>query len=121
MVGKLGCIVIDCADAKRVAEFWSQALQGYTVDAQEWGVTMSSESDPLIYFEVVPEGKSVKNRLHLNIQASDREAEVERLVGLGATEVEEIRPGSDYVWTNLLDPEGNEFCVSTGAELDAVV
>jgi hypothetical protein len=120
-MGKIGCIVIDCADAKRAAEFWSQALDGYRVDAQEWGVTMNSETDPLIYFEVVPEEKSVKNRLHLNIQASDREAEVARLVGLGATEVEEIRPGGDYVWTNMLDVEGNEFCVSTGAELDAVV
>jgi hypothetical protein len=120
-MGKLGCIVIDCADAHRAAGFWSQALEGYTVNATEWGVTMTSESEPLIYFEVVPEGKTVKNRLHLNIQASDRKAEVARLVGLGATEVEEIRPGGDYVWTNLLDPEGNEFCVSTGAELDVVV
>jgi hypothetical protein len=42
-------------------------------------------------------------------------------LGLGATEVEEIRPGGDYIWTNMLDVEGNEFCVSTGAELDAVV
>lgn len=118
-MGKLGCIVIDCADAKRAAEFWSQALEGYTVNAQEWGFTMTSQSDPVIYFEVVPEGKTVKNRLHLNIQAPDRKAEVARLVGLGAIEVEEISPGGGYVWTNLRDVEGNEFCVSTGAELSA--
>ena len=43
-MGKLGGIVIDCTDAKRAAEFWSQALEGYEVDAQEWGVTMKSES-----------------------------------------------------------------------------
>jgi predicted enzyme related to lactoylglutathione lyase len=111
-MGKLGCIVIDCADAKRAAGFWSQALEGYEVDAQEWGVTMKSESDPLIYFEVVPEGKAVKNRLHLNIAAADRKAEVARLVGLGATEVEEMSPVEGYTWTNMRDVEGNEFCVS---------
>ena len=111
-MGKLNCIIIDCADAKRASEFWSQALEGYEVDAQEWGVTMKSESDPLIYFEVVPEGKSVKNRLHLNIRAADRKAEVQRLVGLGATEVEEITVGEGYTWTNMWDVEGNEFCVS---------
>ncbi len=110
-MGKLGCIVIDCSDAKRAAEFWSQALEGYEVDAQEWGVTMKSKTDPLIYFEVVPEGKAVKNRLHLNIAAADRKAEVARLVGLGATELEEIAVG-DYAWTNMKDVEGNEFCVS---------
>ena len=113
-MGKLGCIVIDCADAGRASEFWGQALEGYTVNKQEWGVTMTSPSDPLIYFEVVPEGKTVKNRLHLNIRAADRKSEVARLAGLGATEVEDITMGEAYTWTNMKDPEGNEFCVSQG-------
>jgi hypothetical protein len=69
-MGKLNCIVIDCADAKTAADFWVQALEGYVVDAQEWGVTLKSETAPLIYFEVVPEGKAVKNRLHLNMRAA---------------------------------------------------
>ena len=51
-----------------------------------------SDTQPLIYFEVVPEGKSVKNRLHLNIAAADRKVDVARLVALGATEVEEMSP-----------------------------
>jgi hypothetical protein len=111
-MGKLNCIVIDCKDANRAAGFWSQALEGYEVDEQPWGISMKSESDPLIYFEVVPEGKTVKNRLHLNIRATDRLAEVKRLVGLGATEVETMSPVPDYTWTNMKDVEGNEFCVS---------
>jgi hypothetical protein len=111
-MGKLGCIVIDCADADTASAFWAEALDGYTVNKEEWGITMTSETQPLIYFEPVPEGKAVKNRLHLNIQAADRKAEVARLVGLGATEVEEISPGGGYEWTNMLDVEGNEFCVS---------
>jgi hypothetical protein len=58
------------------------------------------------YFEVVPEGKAAKNRLHLNIRAVDRVAEVKRLVALGATEIEEMSPGGGYVWTNMKDVEG---------------
>jgi predicted enzyme related to lactoylglutathione lyase len=111
-VGKLNCIVIDCKDANKVSDFWSQALDGYTVDKQPWGITMTSETDPLIYFEVVPEGKAVKNRLHINLRADDREAEVKRLVALGAMQAETIEPGGGYVWTNMMDVEGNEFCVS---------
>ena len=111
-MGKLNCIIIDCKDADRAAEFWSKALEGYKVDKQEWGITMKSESDPLVYFEVVPEGKTVKNRLHLNLQAADRPSEVSRLVALGATEIEEMSPGGSYVWTNMKGVEGNEFCVS---------
>ncbi len=111
-MGKLNCIIIDCADADRAATFWSQALEGYEADKQPWGITLKSESDPLIYFEVVPEGKAVKNRLHLNMRAADREAEVKRLMDLGATELETMSPGGGYVWTNMRDVEGNEFCVS---------
>lgn len=111
-MGKLNCIVIDCADADRAAAFWSQALEGYEADKQPWGTTLKSASDPLIYFEVVPEGKTAKNRLHLNIRAADRTAEVKRLVTLGAAEIEEMSPGGGFVWTNMRDPEGNEFCVS---------
>lgn len=113
-MGRLNGIIIDCADAKRTAAFWSQALEGYTIDEQDWGITLRSESDPPIFFEVVPEGKSVKNRLHVNLRAADRVAEVRRLVALGATEVEEKSPGSDFLWTNMVDVEGSEFCVSQG-------
>src|SRR5574341_2597620 len=80
-MGKLNCIVIDCADAKKVAAFWAAALDGYEVDEGEGWITLKSESDPLIYFEVVPEGKTVKNRLHLNLKAADRKAEWRGLLG----------------------------------------
>ncbi len=110
-MGTLGCIVIDCSDARKVADFWAGALDSYEVDAGEGWITLKSETEPLIYFEVVPEGKAVKNRLHLNLKAADREAEVARLVGLGATEVEEITVGDGFTWTNMKDVEGNEFCV----------
>jgi hypothetical protein len=70
-MSKLNFVCIDCSDPHKMADFWSAAMDGYTVNREEWGVTMSSETGPNIYFEVVPEGKAVKNRLHLNLAARD--------------------------------------------------
>jgi predicted enzyme related to lactoylglutathione lyase len=65
-------------------------------------------------FQVVPETKSVKNRVHLDIyfDTEDRDAEVERLIGLGARRLWEGKQGPVHTWVTLADPEGNEFCVS---------
>jgi hypothetical protein len=62
-----------------------------------------------LIFLKVPEGKSVKNRLHLDLRPDDRDAEVERLIGLGARKVD-IGQG-DVTWVVMADPQGNEFCV----------
>jgi hypothetical protein len=61
----------------------------------------------------VPEGKAVKNRLHLDLTPTDRtrEEEVERVIGLGATVHQDLRTEDGGGWVTLLDPEGNEFCV----------
>jgi hypothetical protein len=68
-------------------------------------------SVPTLVFATVPEGKTVKNRLHLDVRPIDasHEAEVERLIGLGARRAD-IGQG-DVPWVVLADPEGNEFCV----------
>lgn len=63
----------------------------------------------LLFFKV-PEPKSTKNRLHVDLAAKEPEAEIDRLIGLGATRVER-REGNDTSWTVMLDPEGNEFCI----------
>lgn len=68
--------------------------------------------DPMMMFIQVPEAKSVKNRMHLDMNAGDRAAEVERLVALGATVVHE-KNEFGMQWTTLADPEGNEFCVAS--------
>ena len=65
---------------------------------------------PGLIFVPVPEPKTVKNRVHLDLNPDDREAEVERLVGLGAGPVD-VGQGPDVTGTVLADPEGNEFCV----------
>jgi hypothetical protein len=111
MAGRVGDIVIDCADAERLAAFWSEAL-GYRVfDRDETGVAIrGARTSPDILFITVPEGKTVKNRMHFDVCPTDREQaeEVDRLLALGARRSSIVGSGS---WVVLEDPEGNEFCV----------
>lgn len=75
-------------------------------------VDPSHPDRPRVLFQSVPEDKTVKNRLHLDIRtADDRQAKVDELVAAGATKLHDGRMGPS-VWTTLADPEGNEFCVS---------
>ena len=103
-------IVIDCDDPERIAGFWSQALglprQG--PHDGEWWLEPGGHH-PDILFLKVPEAKSVKNRVHLDLRPDDQAAEVERLIGLGARLID-IGQG-DVPWVVMADPEGNEFCV----------
>jgi len=105
-------ITVDCSDVRAVAGFWSAALER-PVGSQNEDVAeipgSETESAGWLFIRV-PEGKTAKNRLHIDFGTADREAEVARLLALGA-----IRIG-DYdewgaVWTTLADVEGNEFCV----------
>jgi predicted enzyme related to lactoylglutathione lyase len=105
-------LAIDCNDAPSLAEFWAAALD-YRVldddDPEEVLVVPRSGAGTRLIFLKVPEGKSVKNRMHLDLRPDDRDAEVERLIGLGAKKVD-IGQG-DVTWVVLADPEGNEFCI----------
>ena len=108
-------IVIDCADPRRVADFWSAVL-GWGVNEMTGALWMSESGDPAkdslaICFVPVPEPKSVKNRVHIDVcpKGADQAEEVERLIGLGATRAD-IGQG-DVPWVVLADVEGNEFCV----------
>ncbi len=111
MSATIRTITIDCANPTRLAEFWTAAL-GYTlVDVDEEGALISGPEGPnsRILFLIVPEGKTVKNRLHFDLTPeSTGAAEVVRLQALGATVYQE------FDWTVMLDPEGNEFCVESG-------
>ena len=104
-------IVIDCTDPLLVASFWSEALglelHGPNDDDDLW---LEPGSDcPDILFGQVPEVKSVKDRIHLDLRPGDQAAEVERLISLGARRID-IGQG-DVTWVVMADPEGNEFCV----------
>jgi hypothetical protein len=107
---RLSNIVIDCDDVERVARFWSEALNLELNGPQdgEWWLEPGGDH-PDILFEKVPEAKSVKNRVHLDLRPNDQLAEVERLLGLGARRVDIGQ--RDVPWVVMADPEGNEFCV----------
>jgi predicted enzyme related to lactoylglutathione lyase len=112
-------LVIDCSDLDRSAEFWAGVL-GYTAEvtpSRRYRSLLPADADAdadgiEILLQRVPEAKHEKNRLHLDLRTRDLEAEVSRVVGLGATAVSGqavIEEG--WRWHILADPDGNEFCV----------
>ncbi|MFJ9776230.1 VOC family protein [Kitasatospora sp. NPDC101157] len=108
-------VTIDCADPHALATFWAQALDGTLGEDDNPGdgeAVVNSEGASLLFIRV-PEGKSVKNRVHLDLQPQDRsrDEEVERLVALGATVVADLRRPDGTGWVTMADPEGNELCV----------
>jgi hypothetical protein len=111
-------IVIDCSDPLLVASFWSDALrlalQGPGDDGAWW--LDSGNQCPGIVFGEVPEVKSVKDRIHLDLRPDDQAAEIERLISLGARRID-IGQG-DASWVVMADPESNEFCVLRAASTD---
>ncbi|MGW2178744.1 VOC family protein [Streptomyces sp. NPDC001732] len=112
-------ITVDCADAYELARFWSGVLDAPLSDEDFPGDPEALVETPgaALLFITVPEPKSAKNRLHLDLQPQDRtrDEEVERLLGLGATLVADHRKPNGRGWATLADPEGNEFCVECGA------
>lgn len=135
-------IVVDCEEPHDLVRFWAEATGMEVEDHHDFAQEMISAGHatdddtvtlptgrlawaeaaacrdpggelPRMLFLVVPEAKSVKDRIHLDLQvgADQRDAEVERLKGLGATYLWEASQGP-FSWVTLADPEGNEFCVA---------
>jgi predicted enzyme related to lactoylglutathione lyase len=112
-------LVLDCEEPQRLAKFWCEALgyREYYADAN-LAVLVPKEgiASPLL-LQGVPEPKSGKNRMHLDIVVDDIEAEVRRLQALGARRVDEgVQSFGGIRWVRMSDPEQNEFCVSSGVE-----
>lgn len=116
------CVTIDCADPGAQAQFWSEALGWTDVHVGRFGASVRpSGGGTYLELIVVPEAKSVKNRVHLGCHAGDLDAldgEIERLCALGAAVAwEETFPpdvAARYRNVVLRDPEGNEFCLDAG-------
>jgi hypothetical protein len=121
MAAVLREIVVDCNDPAVVARFWGQVL-GWDVRDHDGVLWMSATGEPfpdlVLVFVPVPEKKSTKNRIHLDVSPSgcDRDDEVARVLSLGASRVD-VGQG-EQSWVVLADPEGNEFCV-LGRRVDA--
>jgi hypothetical protein len=136
-------ITIDCVDPDRLAHFWADALgyqpqpppEGFEsweallteigVPEEEWNnasaIVDPAGNGPRVYFQRVPEPKTVKNRLHLDLNQAARgtpaeqrrrlvDEAAERLKGMGATELYRGEQHGEY-WITMADPEGNEFCL----------
>jgi predicted enzyme related to lactoylglutathione lyase len=107
----------DARDAKATATFWAAALgrtvaEGADSDSAVVEAGDVATSGPRLAFHGVPEGKTVKNRLHLDLITTDFGAELAHLVGIGAEQLREIHTGGH--WVTLADPEGNEFDLIEG-------
>jgi hypothetical protein len=103
--------VVDALDPVALGHWWADAL-GWIVfndDPDEFEIRAAPDRIPGLLFALVDDPKVVKDRLHLDLRPDDRDAEVARLVGLGATHVD-VGQG-EQSWVVLADPEGNEFCV----------
>jgi Glyoxalase-like domain len=108
----LGQIVIDSADAASLADFWSRLLERPLVDgANQYFAVVPPAPDgsvPALMFLAVPEPRTGKNRLHLDLVSDDQPAAVDRAVALGATRIGDFNEYGTR-WTTLADPEGNVF------------
>jgi predicted enzyme related to lactoylglutathione lyase len=112
-------LVLDCDDPKRLAEFWRETLdyREHFASAELVVLVPKEGSASPLLLQRVPESKTVKNRMHLDIIDDDVDAEVRRLEGLGARCVDqEVQNYGGTRWVRMSDPERNEFCVSTGIE-----
>ncbi|KOG35184.1 VOC family protein [Streptomyces resistomycificus] len=104
-------VVVDAADPGALGRWWAEALGWVVVGdlPDEFEIRPQKDRLPGLLFAPVPEGKTVKNRLHLDFRPVDQEAEVARLLALGARHAD-VGQG-EQSWVTLADPEGNEFCV----------
>jgi len=106
-------LVLDCADADALADFWASAL-GFRREAYAAPYVRLTDPRgrwPDLLLQQVPEPRHGKNRMHLDVQVLDVHAEAERLTGLGATVVEPAHDDDGFLTVVLADPQGNEFCV----------
>jgi predicted enzyme related to lactoylglutathione lyase len=114
MPATLHHIVIDAHDLPRLAGFWTRALGWRVLSEREREIVIGPHVSAALGICFMPSAdpKVVKNRVHLDLTASagERDAEIERILGLGARRVD-IGQTGDESWTVLADPEGNEFCV----------
>ncbi len=116
MPSAIAVIAIDASDPSLVAGFWCLVLGWEVLDVDEDGVSIGppggAAGGPTIDVLHVPEPKTLKNRLHLDLRAegTTRDEELARLEGIGARRVD-VGQGPDVSWMVLADPEGNEFCL----------
>ena len=122
-IGRVDGLVIDGADTMALARFWaamfdtevaSIANEGEPNEAHYVDVA-ATEGTPLLRFQRVPEAKSLKNRLHLDIEVEELDPAIARVESLGGSVIQPLQTEYGYDFAIMGDPEGNEFCLITAA------
>jgi predicted enzyme related to lactoylglutathione lyase len=111
-------ISFDAHNAAQLAQFWAEVLHrtvndGATEDFASIAADTDSRLGPLLMFHKVPEGKTVKNRVHFDLEAAEVLTEADRLTSLGAKQVRSLAENNSR-WISFIDPEGNEFDLVAG-------
>jgi catechol 2,3-dioxygenase-like lactoylglutathione lyase family enzyme len=118
MACRIGELVLGCRDAEKLARFWCEVLDFVVLGREDDGSVEIGPREgfggphPTIFFSVRERPEPGKSRLHIDVNPTDRDmdAELERLLALGATRAEIGQTGNEP-WHVLADPEGNEFCL----------
>ena len=109
----VGSVVIDTEDVDRLVEFWGTLLgleEKHRSGSYFVWLTSMGKGGPSLAFQKVPERKSGKNRLHLDLGVEDKDAAVARISELGGSKIDE-HTNQGFTWYVMADPEGNEFCI----------
>ena len=117
MTSRWYTVVVDATNPALMARFWAAVLDYQIVfeEPDEVVIAKDRETYPGLIFVPVPERKSVKNRLHIDLNPDDQAAEVARLEELGGKRVD-VGQSDEVTWVVMADPEGNEFCVLSARE-----
>jgi catechol 2,3-dioxygenase-like lactoylglutathione lyase family enzyme len=117
MASRFSELVIDCSDPQRLADFWCEVLGFAILDTEDGAIEIGPDDgfgglQPTLIFSPITVPKVGKLRLHIDVNPTDRDqdAELERLLGIGARPADIGQTGQE-TWHVLLDPEGNEFCL----------
>ncbi|MEO6712713.1 MAG: VOC family protein [Mycobacteriales bacterium] len=108
-IAGIACVGIDCADPPALAQWWQQLLGGRLETYDDGDARLYPPDGRVIDFYQVPDGKTVKNRLHFDLASTDYRKAVKEAIALGATTADDVYDGTS--WQVLRDPEGNEFCI----------
>ncbi len=120
-VGSLDAVAIDCADPLELARFWAAVfgteIESSAGDGPHYVDLLPVPGVPILRFQRVPEPKTTKNRLHLDLSVDNLDEACARVEALGGRRISE-QPLTEYgyAWTVMKDPEGNEFCVIKALE-----
>jgi predicted enzyme related to lactoylglutathione lyase len=118
VIGRVSFATIDATDPDRLAAFWSEVLGTQVEETSDEGrfVFLGEADDFILSFQRVPEPKSVKNRMHLDVRVEQLDEATDAVLALGGSWDEQERTLDDARWRTLKDPEGNEFDIFVSGE-----